>query len=199
MDPFTKDVVQVVAWVVAIVGGLIAAFKAINETAENRRQRDRELRWKKAQLARDILDKLLSNKRFRDALIMLDWTGREFEILPNQKQQIRWEDLPGALRAWTEPIEFDEKEVYIRDCFDELFDGMNLLEHYLRTDLLDFADIEFPMAYHVAQLRKQWDAVNTFVSHYGNRLARDFVARFPTVELVTDRPTSAPVHQVVST
>jgi hypothetical protein len=38
MDPLAKDIVQVAAWCVAIVGGLIAAFKAINETAENRRQ-----------------------------------------------------------------------------------------------------------------------------------------------------------------
>jgi hypothetical protein len=181
MDPFTKDVVQVAAWCAAIIGGLVAAFKAIHETAQNRRQRTRELRWNKAQLAREILDKLHSNKRFHDALVMLDWTGRDYEIAPGQLQEIRWEDLPTALRAWHEPISFDEKEVYIRDCFDDLFDGFNLLEHYLRTDLLDFDDVEFPMAYHVGKLRERWDAVSVFINHYGFRRAVAFVDRFPVL------------------
>ncbi len=178
MDPFAKDVVQVAAWVVAIVGGLIAAFKAIHETRENRRQRLRELRWKKAELAREIIDKLHSNKRLRDALVMVDWTGREFEISPGERKEISWDDLPGALRPWEEPISFDEKEVYIRDCFDELFDGLNLLEHYLRTDLLDFEDVKFPMAYYIGKLKERGDAVRTFMNHYGNRQAKAFVERF---------------------
>lgn len=188
MDPFIKDVVQVAAWVVAIVGGLIAASKAIHETRENRRQRLRELRWKKAELAREIIDKLNSNKRLRDALVMVDWSGRDFEISPGRSAEIRWEDLPGALRPWKEPISFDEKEVYIRDCFDELFDGLNLLEHYLRTDLLDFEDVEFPMAYYMGQLKERGDAVGTFMNHYGNRLAKAFIERFP------DTPANRPLQ-----
>jgi hypothetical protein len=174
----------------AILGGLIAAFKAIHETAENRRQRAHELRWKKAQLAREILDKLHSNRRFHDALVMLDWSGREFEVSPGQVQEIRWEDLPTALRAWQDPISFDEKEIYIRDCFDDLFDGLNLLEHYLGTDLLDFRDVEFPMAYHIAKLRERSDAVTVFINHYGYRLAVAFIERFPAV--MSSAPASMP-------
>src|SRR5262245_30966891 len=88
-------------------------------------------------------------------------------------------DLPGALRPWKEPLSFDDKQVYIRDCFDELFDGLNLLEHYLKTDLLAFEDVEFPMAYYIGTLRERGGAVSTFMNHYGNRLAKAFVERFP--------------------
>jgi len=182
MDPFKKDLVQVAAWMVAIVGGLVAAFKAIQETRENRRQRRRELRWKKAELARDIIAKLYTNKKLHDACIMVDWSGREFEVSPGRREEIRWEDLHGALRPWEEPISFDEKEVYIRDCFDELFDGLNLLEHYLRTDLLDFEDVEFPMAYSVGKLKERGDDTVTFMNHYGNRLAKAFLQRFPDTQ-----------------
>jgi hypothetical protein len=179
MDASTKDAVQVVAWVVAIIGGLIAAFKALHETAENRRMRARELRWKKAQFAKEILDQLDQNKRFRDALTMLDWTGREFEISQGKIEEISWEDLSAALRTWHEPMSFTDKEVYIRDCFDELFDGMNMLEHYLRTELLSFQDVQFPMAYHITKLRERWSAVDAFLGHYGFQLALAFVNRFP--------------------
>jgi hypothetical protein len=186
MDPFTKDLVQMAAWTVAIIGGLIAAFKALDETRENRKQRLRELRWRKAELARDIIAKLYANRRFRDAFVMVDWSGREFEVSPGHLVEIRWDDLPSALRPWEEPISFDEKEVYIRDCFDELFDGLNLLEHYLRTGLLDFQDVEFPMAYYIGKLRERGEAVRTFMDHYGNRLAKAFVERFPGVS--AERP-----------
>jgi hypothetical protein len=39
MNPMAKDLLQIMALAVAIVGGLIAAFKALDETRENRRQR----------------------------------------------------------------------------------------------------------------------------------------------------------------
>jgi len=179
MSPLAKDLVQIIAWVVAIVGGLVAAFKALDETRENRRQRVRELRWKKVELAREIIDKLYASKRFHDALTMVDWTGRDYEVAPNNVQQVVWEDLPSALRLWEEPIAFDEKEVYIRDCFDELFDGLNLLEHYLRTDLLDFNDVEFPMASYIGKIVERGDDVSRFMNHYGYRLAKAFIERFP--------------------
>jgi hypothetical protein len=182
MDPFTKDVVEVAAWVVALVGGLVASFKALHETALNRKVRVQELRWKKAELARETLTACNANREFHDAVTMLDWSGREFEVSPGRREEIVWEELPAALQAWQEPVAFTEKEVYIRDCFDQLFDGMDTLEHYLRTDLLDFADVQFPMAYHVEKLREHWSAVSVFINHYDHRLALAFVNRFPVGE-----------------
>jgi hypothetical protein len=172
--------VQVTGWLVAILGGLIAAFKAIHETTEGRRLRASELRWKKAQLAREILESLRT-RRFRDATLMLDWTGRDYGSGSNERVTVFWEDLPGALRVWNkeDPISFNEKEVYVRDCFDDLFDAMNSLEHYLQTGLLDFADVQFPMEYHVDNLRYHWNAVEKYISHYGNKLASQFIQRFP--------------------
>jgi hypothetical protein len=139
------------------------------------------LRWKKAQLAREIFDRFDANRRLTDAVTMLDWTGREFEILPGQRVEIRWEDLPDALRRWQPPISFDHKQVYIRDCFDELFYGMSQLEHSLRTGLLDFADLEFPMSYTVGKIRQQWlwAAVAVFLNEYDYDLASAFIKRFP--------------------
>ena len=180
MDPIFKDVVEVGAWCAAIIGGLVAAFRAISETAENRALRARELRWKKAQLAREILDRFHANRQFRDALIMLDWSGREFEISPSIREQVHWEELPIALRAWKEPTLFTEKEVYIRDCFDQLFDGFNLLEHYLQTRLLEF--VERRVSHRV--LHRQTEGARRRNERVPESLrqqprSRAFVSRFP--------------------
>jgi hypothetical protein len=191
MNQIAKDLLQIIALAVAVVGGLIAAFKALDETRENRRQRVRELRWRKAELAREIIGKLHASKRFHDALVMVDWTGRDYEVSPGNVKEIKWEDLPAALRLWEEPISFDEKEVYIRDCFDELFDGLNLLEHYLRTDLLDFKDVEFPMAYYIGKVVERGDDIAGLMNHYGYRLAKAFIERFPKLPAIKPlQPTS---------
>ena len=183
----SKETVEIASWFVAIVGGLAAAYKGLRELSESRRLREHELRWKQAQLAREVLNSFFSNKFVRDATIMLDWYGREFEIGPNKKAEIVWADLPVALRTWGGPqVPFDDTQVYIRDCFDALFDGLELIEHYLRTGLLDFSDVQFPMAYHVKKLREHWNAMEPFMNRYGYSLALAFVDRFHG-----DSPTTA--------
>jgi hypothetical protein len=110
---------------------------------------------------------------------MLDWTGREYEVAPNRRERITFDDLTVALRVWEAGMSFPPRHVYIRDAFDNLFEAMNLLEHYLRTDLLDFRDVEFPMAYNVGKLREHWKAVGDFARYYGYDLALAFIDRFP--------------------
>jgi hypothetical protein len=152
----------------------------------------RELRWKKAELAREILTNFKANQLYCDALTMLDYSGREFEISKGIVEAVEWDELPNALQAWKEPITFSDKEIYVRDCFDQLLGAFNLLEHYLRTDLLEFEDIEFPTAYYVNKMRDHWSAVGVFASHYHFKLAIDFINRFPSneVDIETDDPVS---------
>lgn len=179
MDPFTKDIVQTASWIAAIVVGFVAAFKALQELAETRRLRAEDLRWKKAQLAREVLTRFNDDRLFNDAVTMLDWTGREYDTAPGRRERIAFDDLRGALEIWTAPRSFTPKEVHIRDAFDALFEAMDLLEHYLRTGLLVFEDIEFPMSYNVMKLREHWSAVEPFMRAYGYELSLAFVGRFP--------------------
>jgi hypothetical protein len=199
-NPWWKDLIDSVAKIGTLASVIIAGILALIQIRRNRevRQneidaRDRaveqrkdelewrktELRWKKAELAREILTNFKENQRYCDALIMLDYSGREFTISEGCREQVEWHELPNALQPWHEPITFTDKEIYIRDCFDQLFDAFNLLEHYLRTDLLEFSDIEFPMAYYVQKLRERRDAVTPFIHHYHFTLAIDFINRFP--------------------
>jgi hypothetical protein len=177
VDTTIKDAIQVTVWAVAIAGGLIAAFKAVHEMRQTREMRAQELRWKKAQLAREVLNGFWAKAHFHDALLMLDWSGRQYKI-DDKFERVFWEDLPGALRVWAEPIGFAPKETYIRDCFDALFDAMNTLEHYLRTGLLDFADVQFPMAYYAKLLTQRLSTLDLYLEHYDFKLASGFLNRY---------------------
>lgn len=187
-----KDLFQVGAWVVAIIGGLIAAFKAISEMSQSRELRAQELRWRKAQLAREILNSLRIRREFRDALLILDWSGREYKTASGQKEKIFWEDLPGALVEWKEPMGFTTRQMYIRDCFDALYDGMDHIEHYLRTGLLDFEDIKVPMEYYVTKLLERGPATLDYMTYYGFVLARSFLARYTALLPTKLRQQSTP-------
>ena len=60
MNSMIKDLLQLAAWAVAVLGGLIAAFKAIVEWRESRR-------WKQAEMAKTCLDEIRDNTLARDA------------------------------------------------------------------------------------------------------------------------------------
>ncbi len=68
---------QVAAWFVAVVGGLIAAGIALWQANQNQRQRALDLRWKQAAAGRDLVDEMLDDEAASDALAMLDSDERD--------------------------------------------------------------------------------------------------------------------------
>jgi hypothetical protein len=76
------DLFQAVSWIVAAVGGVTAAIISVLQMAKNRRQVQKHLRWRRAKEAKDFLHELVTDPLSRDAMRMLDWDGREYEIEP---------------------------------------------------------------------------------------------------------------------
>ena len=75
----TKDVAETLSWVAAIIGALFAVYKGLQEVREGRLQRERELRWKQAAAARELLNELFDWEQAWFALQMLERDGRNFE------------------------------------------------------------------------------------------------------------------------
>ena len=173
-----KETIQIVSEIVLIVGGLFATYKIITEMKQARIQRHMDLRWKQANAAREMLSQMLASPLVNDATIMLDWTGREFAIAPNQKATITFEEIQNSLR--TDHLVFTAKEVYIRDCADAFLFHVELIEQAIRNELIEFRDIKFPMEYYIAAMRKNnvYNAYNQFIKEYDYKNAERFLARF---------------------
>jgi hypothetical protein len=124
MDPILKDVAQVVAWVVASIGGVIAAFKAVAELNRGRADRKAEFRWKQAEMAKTVLDETWSADPVRCALSMLDWSGRTYNTGNRETKEITHEYMWNALRTTNTTFE-DHDQVFVRDCFDRLLTRQN--------------------------------------------------------------------------
>ena len=131
----------------------------------NREQRQKELRWNKSKEAKKILDELFDNKLATDAMKMLDWSGREYEIKAGLKERIHAHEILIGLRV--NNLSFSRKEAYIRDCFDQYFDKLSYIQHLITTGLIDFNDISAPIEYYVDLMVKNKEIFFNFLECYG--------------------------------
>ncbi len=135
------------AKLVGIVGGLIAVFTGIYQLGQGNVQNARELRWKQAEQGREMVDKMLSDEGWK-AMEMMDWDdeGRDYEI-NGHKEKVNANDVYAAL----EKGESTDKDHYIIDRLDRAFFLVSQLEAAVRSDLVRFEDVRFPLSWYAAK------------------------------------------------
>lgn len=171
IDPAWMDWIQALSWIGAVIGIVLALIKYVSEQRQNREQRERalaqsqlELRWKQAEAAKKLLDEMLTDTRAVAAMKMLDWNDLEFEVKPGLKLPVWEKDYLKALRVSN--LAFDDKETFIRDCFDSLFYFMAMIEHYIHSDLVRVEDVAFPLDYYMKIINRNREVFDRFLTHY---------------------------------
>ena len=119
--------------ILGVPAALIAAWKAIEEWRFGNAEKVRENRHKQAAAARDALNDIFYSERSGAAMQMLDWSGRSYQD-DSAEHTVSFGELGPALRV--NNLSFDAKERYIRDCFEDFFDRLELLQHYVSIDFL---------------------------------------------------------------
>jgi hypothetical protein len=166
---------QIGAWAVAIIGGLITAWKAIA-------QRQEDMRWKRAEMAKKCLDEIFGNHLAQAAMKMLDWDNLTYDIPGyGERGPITTQARHVALRTKGTVFYPKGDEQFIRDAFDALFDGLEMLEHFLEIKLIEFADVKQPLSYYVGKLSKaeEYAAIQPFLTNYEFSKAEAFLRRYP--------------------
>ena len=158
--------IELVIKIIGVAGVLIAAIKAIYEIQENRKQRKIEFRWKQTKEAKNLIDEMLTEDDSKNATYMIDWSGREYQINELHKETITWDDVRTALRIVGEG--FDDKEVYIRDCFDALLFYTERMEDSINNNLFKFEDVSFPIKYYIDTIVEHnlREAVDAYIVKY---------------------------------
>ena len=189
VDPPWMRRVQVGSWTVAIIGGLIASFKAIDESRLNRKQRERELeesreareqrarelRWRQAQIGTELVDKIDNDAQAWAATQMIDWEEREFKI-GDVPVIITIDDVIRALRPYRDKC--DKKDTFIRESFDALFYRYSSLERALSIDLVTFVDVSTPAEYYIGEMAKRRKTYGDYMKAFGFSTTLRFVDRF---------------------
>jgi len=165
------------AWKVAVIGGLLTAFLAIIQAVAATRQRRRELRWKKAEMGRDLMDKVLDEPLSNAALLILDSEVRVYEIANGSQVTITANDMLAALRVPELP-QTPLHEV-VRDAFDTLYYYLDRFEHFIAVELTSFEDVSSPLDYYVDYLAEDKDLHLQYIGLTRYTRVLRFLERFP--------------------
>ncbi|MDX2081783.1 MAG: hypothetical protein SFU53_13450 [Terrimicrobiaceae bacterium] len=176
---------------VGVIGALCAAVVFMVQFGRSLQLRRSEQRQTQAGLARELLDKLFADGFSRDALRMLDWEKRRYSVGSNVLT-ISKADVANGLRTTPNRIHdssvgpptagestvmnFTDEEQYVRDCFERLYDQIDILEHFTQRGLLDFDDLRVPLEYYARKISPRMH--NEFLKEYGYHLTQSFLARF---------------------
>lgn len=183
------SLLQSISILVATVGGLVAAGKAIYEMQLNRQQRAKELRWRQANVGKELIDEFHENTLASAAMRMLDWNGREFEVTKDALVPISTADVLGGLR--TEGLNFlDDKDAFIRDSFDSFFFHVHRVEQSIRNELTTLEDVRFPLDYYGEKMSEHAEVYAKFMHTYGYGPAADFYTR--RLGMPFERPAALP-------
>lgn len=178
MRQLTKDRFELTSKSVAIVGGIISAFVLIATMQGGIAQRSREHRWNQARLAMELVDTMMSDVQSFDAMRMIDWDARSYEISSGRAEMIDSQDVRDALDVRNN-ASLPPGAVYVRESFDRLFHHMGKIERALKSELIRFDDVRRPLAYYVPILRTKYDEVlSPYMKQLGSDDALDLLQRF---------------------
>lgn len=178
INPIVKDLAQLVTLIgglVAVVGGLIAAFKAIHELRQNRKHRIEELRWKQANVAKQLLDELFSHDYSENAVLMLDWNkGKREYAIGNESMVISYPDVLTALDK-EQSDSLSEKEMYIRECFDFFFYFVDRIKHFIDINLTSIDDVKGPLKPYARKIKAHRELYDNFMAAQEYEYAKEFL------------------------
>jgi hypothetical protein len=132
---------------IGTIGALVAVFTGIYQFAQSNSQNARELRWKQAELAREMVNKMVDDDGWK-AMEMLDWEdeGRGYEI-NGREEKVN----ANAVYAALENDESTDKDKYILYRLDRTFFLVSQLEAAVRSELVRIEDVRFPLSWYAAK------------------------------------------------
>jgi hypothetical protein len=186
-----RDWLQLSVVILGVVGGLIAAIKALFDLREN-------LRWKRANAAREFLTEIHRHPRASTAVMMMDWcdSGHEYEIKPNQTEEISYDRVLESLKKEQKDCGGKDKEVerFIRDCFDWFFYFVGRIERYIEINLIKFEDVApvFSPYAKIINAKENKHTYSEFMKSHEYGLAAKFWKRYEKKPSFLKRIFSAP-------
>jgi len=135
---------------VTILSALVAAAIGIEQYRRGVSQSVRELEWRQAEMARTLINGMISDEGWQ-ALTMLDWEeGRTYEIAPGTMVRILPRDFPEAIEASLRTKgRRTETQRFITDRFDRFLFLVSQLQAAVRSGLVRKDDVTFPLDWYV--------------------------------------------------
>jgi len=135
----------------AILSALVAMAVGIGQYRRGVSQSIRELEWRQAEMARTLINGMMSDDGWQ-AMTMLDWVeGRDYEIAPGTRVRILPTDVPVAIQAAlrADSPKRSETQRFITDRYDRFLFRVSQLQAAVRSGLVRPEDVRFPLEWYV--------------------------------------------------
>ena len=170
-----KEWIQVLSWFIGAVGvvataslGVIAAFRAV-------RTNKAELRWKKSNLARQLIAQIESDPKVVAVFHMIDLTADDVDIGNGHPETVTAEEIAKSFAAGDGP--FTDKDTPIRKCFDCLFTHLEHLQHAIDREMIELEDVRYFFPYHMKNMHKI-KGIPPYLVRYKFHLAKTFLDHY---------------------
>jgi hypothetical protein len=173
--PLWLEIVQAASFGAAIFTAWTGFGKIHRDRREAINQAKRDLEWRQTVEAQAAIRRMTGDHKAQDAMKMLDWNGRHYEIRPGVRERITWNDVRIGLR--TQPGRFVPKEVFIRDRFDCFFDHFQLIQQQIDNHIFSASQIKYPVGYYYKRIKHahNWRAFREFIHKYDYELAKRLI------------------------
>jgi len=177
---------ELVAFVVAVVGGSFALWRWIIDQ-----------RWRRVQHAQSLIREFLTKPNTNKAFEIIDTEGEgNFDTDDKHVTTIEIKDafLIEALSTFDQKQDSSEDELVVREIFDEFFEDLNGFQHHVDSRLIKLRDVAPYLEYWMRALTGRERVRNidfarqcaTFLTYFGYRkvlvLAESMKYPFPQKE-----------------
>jgi len=181
--------VQIVVWALTIVVGGIGAYKGIRELQMSTESRKTELRWKQAAVARDLLGEIHHGFYSSAAVQMFDWWDctRNYSVKHDGIVLVSDAGEKGLIEIATDDIraalalpmhqQINEKEIFIRDCFDWFFYYVDRIDQYVLNGLVTIEDVAAVFNHYSMLVLRERELFEAFMKQHEYHYAVHFFRR----------------------
>ena len=169
------DIKIVTSWI-GIATGLIAIVTFFMSI----RQRQKELRWKQAELARKLVDDFLNDPDAAQGLYMLDGLQYPFKDFFGRPMTVTPTEIVDSIEKSVVKENLDDKQARILFCIDSILYFMNRIESSLKSKLIVFEDVDTPCDYYVSLIAPNKVAFSRYMHEVKYTGLLQFCERFPS-------------------
>ena len=154
VKPPSASRVEAISKWVALIGGLVTALVAVGNYVRSVSIADRELDWKQAEQARQLVDRLHEDEGWQ-AMLMLEWDdGYDLKLPGDVFVTVKRAEAYTMLRrslasAPGAPLTPLERAVIAR--FDRFFFLVAQMQVAVRSQLVKQADVRFPISWYTRE------------------------------------------------
>jgi len=180
MDKALMEEVQVIFWIATMVAGIATALIALSNFRKSIRERRLDLLWKQANVAKEFIHEIHTNKFSGAAISMLDWfvidKADNFDTT-RITEKIKYEEVLVAIPKIIDRT-YNDREHYILDCFDWFFYYIDRTEQHIADGLFLFDNVKFIFYPYFKKISQNKELYEVFMKERYYLLAPNFWKRF---------------------